>query len=290
MPDTGRILLAGVSSTAVGQLDLLALSVTAAKPTVGQYFLANNLSSQVLALLAINLGSVLFPVLAKMSGDPPRQTGAYLRACRALALIGVPLCLGEALLAKPAVRVIFGAKWNDAAALLILLACAAAIKLAGSSAGSLLLAQGRYHANMVWSVINAAVFGTAVFAGACWLSAVGVAAGALAAAILIGPPMVWWAVRPGGGRWRDVASVYVPPVVMSAVSLLPGLSVMLLLKHTVADDVVVMITALVTAPPIYLIIACKFMPAEVAEIAAHLPPLMRVLVGLRLLPTRPVSR
>lgn len=106
---------------------------------------------------------------------------------------------------------------------------------------------------------------------------------ALIAAVLLAPTLIWWTAQPGGGRWRDVAGIYLPPILMSAAALLPGLAVMLLPGHTAADDVVEMITALVTAPPIYLVLACKFMPADVAELAGHLGPLRRILAKLRLI-------
>ncbi|MGC8561540.1 MAG: hypothetical protein ACP5O1_12835, partial [Phycisphaerae bacterium] len=93
-----------------------------------------------------------------------------------------------------------------------------------------------------------------------------------------------WTVRPGGGGWRSVAGIYLPPILMSAVALLPGLVVMLLVGHTLADDAIEMVTALATAPPIYLVLACRFMPADVAELAGHVGPLRRVLIKLRLLP------
>jgi hypothetical protein len=101
--------------------------------------------------------------------------------------------------------------------------------------------------------------------------------------VLLAPTLIWWTAQPGGGRWRDVAGIYLPPILMSAAALLPGLAVMLLPGHTAADDVVEMITALVTAPPIYLVLACKFMPADVAELAGHLGPLRRILAKLRLI-------
>ena len=62
---------------------------------------AANRSNQVLQLLTLNLASVLFPVLSKLAAEPERQVGAFLRAARVLALVGIPICLAEAVLARP---------------------------------------------------------------------------------------------------------------------------------------------------------------------------------------------
>ena len=282
-PDSLRMLSAGFFAVITVQFDVFSLSLFDRKSAVGQYAFASNLSGQVLTLMAINLGSVLFPVLSKIANDAPRQTAAFLRACRALALIGIPLCLGEALLARPGVRVVFGAKWHVAAMLLSVLACAAAIKLVGGSAGSLLLAQGRYHTNMVWAIINAVAFCAAVFCGAFFGGATGVAAASLISALLVSPALVWQTVRVGGGNWRDVSRVYVPPVIISAVALLPAWLLVMCMRAGVTGDIIQVAVGLLSAPPIYLLLACKFMPADVAELAAHLGPIGRILRRLHLI-------
>jgi O-antigen/teichoic acid export membrane protein len=227
---------------------------------------------------------VLFPVLTKLTGETHRQLGAFLRACRALALIGVPFCLAEALLAGPAVRVVYGTRWTTAGMLLSLLACSAAINLVASSTVSLMLAQGRYQLNMVWSFANALVFGAAVFAGACWFGALGVAVGGLVTAALVAALRLWQTVAASGGRWRDVARVYLPPILLSATALLPAAAALAVMGRSVAECWVEMVIAGITAPPIYLVLACRFCPTDVAELASHAKPVEAMLRRLRLLP------
>ena len=196
---------------------------------LGVYFQAYNLSIQTMQLFTGNLTGVLFPALSKLQDDPRRQIRAFLDATRMLALIAVPLCFVQMGVADPGMRLFFqDQKWSDAIPVLQALSVGMAFRVVASPGGSLIQAQGRFRVIMITNIINAIVFLSLVICGAMigpaqtdvlWLkpaSRVGVAVAFYFA--VIGPVFLWIAIRPSGGRWRDVAGVYAAPMLCSIVA------------------------------------------------------------------------
>ena len=183
---------------------------------VGVYYFAFNLSMQTAMLLAVNMDAVLLPVLAKMGDDPPRQREGFLSVARAWALIAVPVCLLQAAVADPVIRLLFQPRWYGAIPVLQLLSIGMAFRVIALPARTMIQSQGRFRA-MVWlSAAGAAVFLAAVAPAAALApparAAVWVAAAVAAYFVVEGPVLVWAAVRPAGGRWGDVLNVYAVPV------------------------------------------------------------------------------
>ena len=267
--DSGRLMVGGLCYLLQIQADNLALSIWHSKATVGQYFFAANLSNQVLQLLTLNLASVLFPVLSRLNAEPARQTAAFLRATRVLALVGIPICVAEAVLARPAILVFFGAKWLPAVAMLQVMALTAVVNLVGNTAANLLQAQGRFHAAMVWALASAATFTVLVFAGSIFGGAVAVAAAGLLAAVAIVPLKLLAAIRPGGGRWRDVGGVYFWPIGLAVAALLPAVGVELFCRWPWAHPVASLGFAAVTATVLYVPLVLWLRQKESAEMLSR---------------------
>jgi hypothetical protein len=72
---------------------------------VGLYSMPFALSASINSVVAVSLGLVLQPVFAQMSGDYDRQAAAFLRACRTIAAIAIPVCPLQAALAPTAFHV-----------------------------------------------------------------------------------------------------------------------------------------------------------------------------------------
>lgn len=274
--DSGHLMVGGLCFLVQVQADNLALSIWHSKATVGRYFFANNLSGQILQILALNMGSVLFPVLSKLRGDWPRQVAGFFRAARAMALVGIPVCVAEAVLARPAIVVVFGAKWLPAAPVLQVAALAAAVNLAGAPSASLIQAQGRFRLGMVWSLVSAGLFTGLVFAGADLGGPVLVAMGGLACAILVMPARTLSATRLGGGKLGSVAGIFGPPLLLSAVALAPAGLLELFVPWFGGHPVDLLALAVITAPLIYFPLAWWFCPEGVAELLRHAGPVARL--------------
>jgi PST family polysaccharide transporter len=175
-----------------------------------------------------NLIGVLFPALSKMQDNIVHQTRAFLRAAELLALIGVPLCLLQAAMAGPGMNLLFNSWWQPAIRVLQLLSIGMAVRLVASPGGALIQAQGRFGTYLLTNAVNAVVFLSMVYFGS-WLgkqqgpradlpAARNVAAAVMTYFAVIGPIFLWIAIRPGGGKWRDVWRVYFAPTMASVIA------------------------------------------------------------------------
>lgn len=208
------------------QGDYILLGQHSTAEIVGIYFFAFNLSVQTMQLFTSNLTGVLFPALSHLQSDPKRQNRAFLNAARLLAIIAVPLCILQAVLADPVIHILFKPKWYPAIPVLQVLSLGMAIRVVASPGGSLLNAQGRFKTNLIASIINAMVFLSLVWLGATWYNDWRAATStALAVAIyytLIGPAFLRLSIHTGGGTMRDVLDLYWPSLLASLLAGFPA--------------------------------------------------------------------
>ena len=88
---------------------------------VGWYTMAFTLSVQVNTLAGFSMGLVLQPIFARMSHDVARQSAAFLRACRVIATLAMPICLIQAMIAPIAFKLFLPEKWTGAIVLVQIL-------------------------------------------------------------------------------------------------------------------------------------------------------------------------
>src|SRR5262249_24637550 len=126
-------------------IDPLILGLFASASVVGVYFFAQIMVVQIIRVVTLNLSGVLLPALNQLSQDPQRQTGAFLRAARALTLIGAPLCIGLGATGPLFVRVFLDAdKWSALPPVLGVLSAGMLFRLADEPIQALISAQGRF--------------------------------------------------------------------------------------------------------------------------------------------------
>lgn len=220
--DSVMLFLAGLCAIATSQGDYFILGLLYASEVVGIYYFSFNLSVQVILLFTANLASVLFPVLSKLNADPARQVAAFMRSIRLLGLVAIPICLLQAALAGPVVHLLFDARWQSSVPVVQLLSLAMAVRVVSWPASSMLMAQGRFATRLRLSVFFAALFFPLVLIGAWWDAAVGVAA-AVVIYYLIGVPVnLYVALRPGGIGLPGVLRLFVPALLIGAVSMACG--------------------------------------------------------------------
>jgi O-antigen/teichoic acid export membrane protein len=214
MNDGGVLLVAGLLGMAVSQGDYLTLGLFhRADDTVGIFYFAFNLSLQMVSLITINLGAVLFPALAKLNSDPLRQSQAYLRSARILALIGVPLCFLQAALARPGFHILFKTKWYPAIPVMQVLCLAMAIRTVGITWLSLTAAQGKFRVQLALSAVFCVAFLSSVAMGAWLGGALTVAATEAVFFTLADPLGMYIAMRLSGLRAAgELARVFAVPI------------------------------------------------------------------------------
>jgi O-antigen/teichoic acid export membrane protein len=113
---------------------------------VGFYGLAVSLALYARRLAPTALDEALFPVLAQLEGARERWdvANAWLHATRYMAMLGLPLVVGGALAAEPAITVFFGPAYLPAAPAFAVLLSAAGVVAMAHPAGSVILSQERH--------------------------------------------------------------------------------------------------------------------------------------------------
>jgi PST family polysaccharide transporter len=135
---------------------------------LGLYSLARGIMGRPCAAVTEVIGSVLFPVLARMQHDDARLKAAYLRACGAIAFVTFPMMLGLVAVAHPFVEVLLGEKWLPAVPLIVILTLLGAIETVGQTAKRLLLAKGRSDWYFRLGAITSVTYVCCFFAGLPW--------------------------------------------------------------------------------------------------------------------------
>lgn len=117
---------------------------------LGYYNRAETTQQVPSALSSAILGRVSLPVFATMQDDVGRVRGAVSQSVRVLMVVNVPVMTGLAVVAGPAVRVLFGPGWEPAVPLLSILCLAAVVWPVHVMAINVLLALGR--SRLVWRI------------------------------------------------------------------------------------------------------------------------------------------
>jgi PST family polysaccharide transporter len=219
--DAGFLLATSLATVVISQGDYMSLGAFHVPEVVGVFYFAFNLSTQPVQLLVVNLVNVLFPVLSRLQDDPPRQTAAFLRSERILAIVGLPLSGVQALLAQPAIYLVFGSKWEGAIPVFQVLSLAMGFAMLYGLAINLIQAQGRFWTQCWWSCLLSGVFLTGVL-GASYLGAsLAVAATEVCFYMVASVATVHLAIAGHGGSVRDTAGVFATPLVLSMLTLAP---------------------------------------------------------------------
>lgn len=101
------------------QIDRLLLGYTASQADLGRYSVASNMSGIPIQAVVVPLANPLLVAYTRRSDKGGGKMAAtYLKASNAVLAISAPVLLGQALLAVPALRLILGPSWKEAAILL----------------------------------------------------------------------------------------------------------------------------------------------------------------------------
>jgi O-antigen/teichoic acid export membrane protein len=237
--DSGLVFGATIATAIVAQGATIVLGLMhVPKQTIGVYYFAYNLSLQTILVLTLALGNVLFPALASLAHDVPRQVNAFLRAARLLAVLGIPLCALQAAMTRPAFLAVLEPKWEPAIPVLIALSIGMILRILAFPSISLLKAQGRFVAYFSLFAALAVVFLVLVWAGGTFGLANGypvevsvAIAVSLYGALMTGMTM-WMGIRASGEGWGAVLSVFARPVLASTLSVGPAWLLSMLLPDT----------------------------------------------------------
>jgi O-antigen/teichoic acid export membrane protein len=279
--DNVRVLVCSFFMVVVIQCDYVILGrMYPDKKVVGLYFWAFSLSSQAIQVLSQNVGGVLLPSLAKLQDEPARQLSAFLRASKALTVLMVPACLLQAMLADPAIRLFLPVKWYPAIPIVAVLSGGWLFLSAYSPAVNMLKAQGRFSALMRYLGFCAGLFLVVVYIGARRGAGLGAATGVAVYSAVAGPLGVYLAIRPLGGKLRDMGGVFLSPVLVGAGAF--GIAGLLawVMPHGPLQHVLRMLVICGVGAVIYIPIIRRVARPAVEEIMTHAQGMLRR-VGLQ---------
>ena len=251
-------LIAALPSIALGRIRTVAAA--------GIFYFGWNLSTQTLQLLSFNLMQVLLPVLTGLKDDLPRQAAAFLRVLRLVVFFTTPACAVVAVLAKPAVIMIFGPKWAVSAQVLAILSVGTPFALIGNPLVSYLQARHRYSFALYMALGMLAMAIPLTIAGA-WLQGVILVAVGVVLQSVIGIPIVLYlSIRDSAAGWREVVSVFVPALPLGALAVLPIYALDSLCPELAKHNAANVLAGCAVAAIIYFGLAPLVCPAESGEL------------------------
>ncbi|MEE4207222.1 MAG: lipopolysaccharide biosynthesis protein [Erythrobacter sp.] len=113
--------------------DPIALGFFVGAAGLGNYALGSRLAYLPVFEALSPLRQILFPAFSRMNTDPARLRSAYLRAQRLLLFCGIPIAVGFAAVAEPAIVLLIGEKWRPIVPIIEVLALVSILGLLESS-------------------------------------------------------------------------------------------------------------------------------------------------------------
>jgi len=191
---------------------------------LGLYARAYQLLLLPLDQLCAPIDGVAITALSRLTDDPERYRGAYLRMLEKLAMVTMPtmaLMIGTS---DWLVQVMLGPQWVETGKIFAILGILGLIEPVSNTMGWLLISQGRTHHVFQWGVIDAILSIASILVGLPW-GAFGVATSYAVSGICLRKPLKFWFVmRTGPVRPKEFYQTIVASAV-AAISVLAGLQI-----------------------------------------------------------------
>ena len=255
----------------IGIGDYAVLGLLYDKGALGYYVVAFSLSSQAVNTLVNGLWQVLYASLAAVKDNVRRQADAFLNFVSLLSLVSVPLCLLQASVADPLLRLLFADKWETSIPLLQVLSVGMVFRIVGNAGGNLMQAQGRFRTRF-WFAFGAAWGYFAVVGLAAWwgyedgssMMLVAIASSVYYIATL--HVRTWLALTPVGYPMRVVVASYRGPVAAGLLAFGPAWGVSLPIPGDVAwGQCSRMAVCVAVGLPLYLALIRLIAPNLIAQ-------------------------
>lgn len=123
----GYMLLTGLLNAVAVRLQSLLIGKLFSARELGYYTLAQNTQQAPALLIGNLLNRVGLPVFSTIAHDPAKLRDALQASLRMAMFLFVPCMVGIALVAKPLIALLYGARWTPAAPLLAILVLSAAL-------------------------------------------------------------------------------------------------------------------------------------------------------------------
>lgn len=156
------------------QADRIILSRYISLADFGRYSVAENLAGMIYSIVAIPLARAWLPSFSSVQHDTARLRQAYAKASSASATIVVPAYIGLSIISDPAIRIILGNKWAEAAPILAGIAAGAIFSVLSGPVSSLALTLNRARFATLLVAADLVIKLPALFFAALWFGVIGV--------------------------------------------------------------------------------------------------------------------
>jgi O-antigen/teichoic acid export membrane protein len=198
------------------QLPTFILSRSVGPAGVGLYNKAESLSQRPHGFITGSVYEVLFRALAKEQDNLDKSRYLFFRSLTLVAVYALPFYVGFMWLAEPLVVTLFGHRWADSAAPLMILSLAAPLMMIENLSGAVLAARSWLGKELVAQLIMIVVAATAIMAGLPY-GMTGVATGMVFALLYMSIHMFWLAKLSLNARWADLGRAFMPAALLNAI-------------------------------------------------------------------------
>jgi O-antigen/teichoic acid export membrane protein len=182
---------------------------------VGLFNKAESLSTRPHSFITGSVYEVLFRALAKEQDNLDKSRYLFFHSLTLVAVYALPFYIGFLWLAKPLVVTLFGHRWADSAAPLVILSLAAPLMMIENLSGAVLAARSWLGKELVAQLIMIAVAAAAILVGLPY-GMTGVATGMVIALLYMSIHMFWLAKLSLKARWADLARAFMPAALLNA--------------------------------------------------------------------------
>ena len=197
------------------QLPTFILSRSMGPAGVGLFNKAESLSTRPHSFITGSVYEVLFRALAKEQDNLDKSRYLFFHSLTLVAVYALPFYIGFLWLAKPLVVTLFGHRWADSAAPLVILSLAAPLMMIENLSGAVLAARSWLGKELVAQLIMIAVAAAAILVGLPY-GMTGVATGMVIALLYMSIHMFWLAKLSLKARWADLARAFMPAALLNA--------------------------------------------------------------------------
>jgi O-antigen/teichoic acid export membrane protein len=135
---------------------------------LGYYQMGYLLMTYPLQNMIVVVTEVMYPAMARFTGDIEKTRNAYLRSCRYIALITFPLMLGLVVTARPFIHVFLGARWMPVARLLMVFAPLGAAQALYATVDMIYKTQDKTNMQFRWTVLSSVAYVLSFAYGLKW--------------------------------------------------------------------------------------------------------------------------
>ncbi len=262
-----------IMQSLVGQGDYMVLGLSHLPDSViGTYVFAYNLAIQAFRIMASSVESVLFPSLSQPNLDEAQQTRAMVRAAKLLALVAVPFCTLQFLVASPVFQVIFPPRWLDAIFPMQVLTIGVMVNSPCWPSTSLLMAQRRFRELLRVSITYAIIFFVMVVGAILIHRSISSVAIAVALWYFWSSPYIYWAAI---AKRRQFLAYYIDiykPFLSAGVASIPCLFFLQYVSSAVLPNIVLIFAITVVFCSLYLFFQNRIDRKNVDDFIAQLAP------------------